>query len=584
MSFQKVLMDTWFAHNIDGYDVNSGFESIKPILKAGSGDSIEGYFSALGSGATLMGDFGNILPNILAQDYTLWMQVNGTDTVLPTCFTIKGLVNISTTSFPDTLLAGYRYVAFHLSSDFNITNFNATWKTYDNTMSEPDSDIFSATADGWVTALHPFNGTSYTLRASIEPKWDGENLGTAQVTVTVDAVESPVQALVDESGAVLSTETKLFAFKSDDYGGVRNINYSFGVSVKNSGNQDITSSFGIRIENDGVYVTPKVKTNQQSVKFLFYLQTAGEDPIWIDTHTLTLTCDPPEPPQNPVIPHAVFPFAAKTVLAVGESVQLYVPGETITYAASSHPAVAFATGDGRVTGVAPGAATIYVQTSEGGSGSIVMTVTAKDVELSGKKTIQVGETAQLTLPEGETIASAESSNPAVLAVDAGGSYTGVKPGTATITVHTASGRTGTFPVTVEKPSHARTLKVGQTLTLKVKGKTIVSAELKEDNGAITVTNSGKIAALSAGRDTAILTTEDGKTLRVTVTVEERPGKVSLKSGSLRLRKSPNGSTIAYLKNGQSVTILALEGSYYRVQATVNGRIVTGYAAKAYIKK
>ncbi|MGI6193506.1 MAG: SH3 domain-containing protein [Christensenellales bacterium] len=367
-----------------------------------------------------------------------------------------------------------------------------------------------------------------------------------------------------------------------------------------------------------------------------------------------------EPAPNPA--HAVSVHAPKATLNAGETVQLSVPGERIANAVSGNLSVAFATGDGRVIAIAPGTATIFVTTVEGGSGTIQISVldanaqvfaqsttlemgetmriffangeavvsahsgnarvvtvsndgnvtavsagtatvyatgangsagtiafivTPKGLKISGAGRITVGETARLTLSEGETIASVTSSNPSTVSVTNDGTYKGVKNGTAVLTVTTVSGKTGTFAVTVtEKGSEsARTLLVDQALQLKVMGKKILSASLEEGNGAIAVTDTGRVSALAEGEDTVILVTEDKQVHRVRISVSERTGKVTLTSGRLRLRTTPGtGSILVHLNNGAAVTILERAGIYYRVQATVNGKTYTGFVPRSYVKK
>ncbi len=85
---------------------------------------------------------------------------------------------------------------------------------------------------------------------------------------------------------------------------------------------------------------------------------------------------------------------------------------------------------------------------------------------------------------------------------------------------------------------AKTLLVDQSLTLKVSGKRIVAATLEDDNGTITVNNSGKVTALAAGTDTVLLITSDNAVRRVKITVNARGGRISISRNSkLRLRSS-----------------------------------------------
>lgn len=356
-------------------------------------------------------------------------------------------------------------------------------------------------------------------------------------------------------------------------------------------------------------------------------------------------------------------YASNTVLAEDETAQIYFTnGATVTYAYSSNSRIVRVTNSGRVTAVAPGTATVYVTASNGTGGTITFTVNRKPLKIYGTSKIAVGQTAQLTLPAGEAIFSVTSSNPSVVSVHGNGFYYGAKSGTATLTVTSVTGRVGSYDVTVtggttgtdsrtikvggttqltvkgdsiiaaysentkvatvtnkgkvtgvsagktvihvftrsgshgtvtitvtgssSKNSSSRTMLVDQYVTLKVKGKKIVAATLEEDNGTLTVSNSGKVTALAAGEDTVLLITNDNKVYRVKFTVKARSGKISIKKNSrLRLRSKPgSGSTLAYLRNGNKVTILARSGSYYKVQVTVGNKKYTGYLARGYVKK
>jgi len=619
-------------------------EPLKSELSAKGNNDQEFYLCSFRS---LEGS--NIYPlrEILQRPYEIWLERN--DQRIPTGFTIRGAFLFHFDAFPETLYAGFKYNTFQIIG--KGINLNCNWTA------GTSSELIGST-DGKVIPLKPeVFEEPRSLRGTITLQTGGSSGGSVNLSAKITKILSPIEPHYSDEVELTTAETMLFGIVNEPKG-VRAYDFPIVIKVEDSAGNDVTHAFTIRCDDStGIYFTPKVSMNHKQLNFFFYFDSNGSL-ILFDQHTLTVTADVPEGPPKPATSHAVTPLAAKTVLAAGESVQLYVPGETISNAFSSNPAVAFATGDGRVIGIAPGTATIEVRTGEGGTGSVMVTViqstgaayaessplmkgettrirmadgtpvtrlwtdnsrilrvnadgtvtglsagTAKvfvtggdtgavveltvveGVTLGGKKTIRAGETAQLTLPEGEAISVVQSSDPSVLTVEPDGAYTGQKPGAATITVLTKSGRRGQLAVTVtDKPSYERTLKVGQTLTLKVKGRKIVSAELEEDNGAIAVANSGRITALSAGSDTVILTTEDGKTLRVTVTVTERAGKVSLKSGSLRLRKSPNGATLLYLKNGQTVTILAVEDGFYKVEVAIDGKAVTGYVSKSYIKK
>ena len=149
---------------------------------------------------------------------------------------------------------------------------------------------------------------------------------------------------------------------------------------------------------------------------------------------------------------------------------------------SSDAAVATVDANGKVTGVKAGEATITVTTEDGGkTATCAVTVKANTVAVTGvtlnKSTLTLNVGASETLTA--TVAPADatnknvtwaSSDAAIATVDANGKVTGVKAGTATITVTTEDGgKTATCQVTVKAntvPVTGVTLNKS-TLTLKV---------------------------------------------------------------------------------------------------------------------
>src|SRR2546430_5747497 len=155
-----------------------------------------------------------------------------------------------------------------------------------------------------------------------------------------------------------------------------------------------------------------------------------------------------------------------TVLA-GQTVQLTatpkdangnpLSGRTVTWS-SSNTSVAVADVNGRVSGIAPGSATITA-TSEGKSGTAAITVTnvpVASVTVSPPSaSVAAGQTVQLTATakdaNGNTLSGRvvtwSSGNTSAATVNGSGLVTGVAAGSATITA-TSEGQTGTAAITV----------------------------------------------------------------------------------------------------------------------------------------
>ncbi len=185
-----------------------------------------------------------------------------------------------------------------------------------------------------------------------------------------------------------------------------------------------------------------------------------------------------------------------------------------------------------------------------------------EVSLTGPSSVNVGETIQLTgsvtAPSdcNRTSLSYVSDNTAVATVSATGQVTGVKAGTATITV-TGEAETGKTPasatktITVSNVSVSgvsvspttKTLAIGESFTL-----TATVAPSNATNKGVTFTSSntsvatvdsttGSVAALAAGTTTITVTTTDGsKTASCTVTVSEKKVEsISISPNTLSLK-------------------------------------------------
>ncbi len=120
---------------------------------------------------------------------------------------------------------------------------------------------------------------------------------------------------------------------------------------------------------------------------------------------------------------------------------------------SSNKKVATVDKFGVVTAKKAGTATITVTTSSGKTAKCKITVPGVTLQKKSA-TIKVRKTVQIkvksTIVKKDTIKSCRSSNSKVAKVDKKGKVTGVKAGTATITVTMKSGATATFKVTVKK--------------------------------------------------------------------------------------------------------------------------------------
>lgn len=206
---------------------------------------------------------------------------------------------------------------------------------------------------------------------------------------------------------------------------------------------------------------------------------------------------------------------------------------------SSKTSVATVSSNGVVTAKKAGTATITATTANGKKATCKVTVTvpATKVYLTKQINIKKGATKKLTatvLPTDSTDKLTwSSSNKKVVTVDKNGKIKGVKTGTATITVKTASGKKATCKVTVVKNS-----KKASKITLSSKTLSLSKGKYRQLNASLskgatdtvtwsssnkkvaTVDKNGVITALKKGTATITAKTSGGKkaTCKVTVTV------------------------------------------------------------------
>ena len=230
---------------------------------------------------------------------------------------------------------------------------------------------------------------------------------------------------------------------------------------------------------------------------------------------------------------------------------------------SNNEAVATVDANGTVTAKSAGTAVITATSTNGKSAGCTVTVEKKQIPVTevrlSESTVGIveGSTYKLTatvLPENTTDSKSvswSSSNSEVATVDANGTVTAKRAGTAIITATSTNGKTAGCTVTVSKKEipiteisldkSSATLTEGETTTLTATvlpenttyGK---SVKWSSSNVAVaTVDIMGKVTAKSAG--TAIITaiSENGKTASCTITVNKKDTNITITE--VRLNKS-----------------------------------------------
>ena len=251
-------------------------------------------------------------------------------------------------------------------------------------------------------------------------------------------------------------------------------------------------------------------------------------------------------------------------------------GKSVKWSSSN---VAVATVDlmGKVTAKSAGTAIITAISENGKTASCTITVNKKDTNITitevrlnkSTETLKEGDTTTLTatvLPENTTDSknvSWSSSNSEVATVDANGTVTAKRAGTAVITATSTNGKTAGCTVTVSRKEipiteisldkSSATLTEGETTTLVATvlpenttyGK---SVKWSSSNVAVaTVDLMGKVTAKSAGTAVITATSENGKTAGCTVTVSKKEIPIT----EISLDKSS-----ATLTEGETTTLVA----------------------------
>ena len=272
-------------------------------------------------------------------------------------------------------------------------------------------------------------------------------------------------------------------------------------------------------------------------------------------------------------------------LAVGGAETLTVtvkPGnasdKTVTWS-SSDTAVATVDGNGKVTAVKAGSATI---TAKAGNVTASCSVTVKEKTVSVTEVSVNKTTLELTVEGTETLTVAvkpenasdktvtwSSSDTAVATVDGNGKVTAVKEGTATITATTKDGgkkaeckvtvKAKTTETTVSLDKTSATIKVGETLTLTAK----VTPEGKKvtwkssDENKATVDENGKVTAKAEGK-VDITANVDNKTATCNITISK---VYDAKNDTTTSLKDKSGNQIYVLVDGNYVE--AKVADYYK---------------------
>ena len=337
----------------------------------------------------------------------------------------------------------------------------------------------------------------------------------------------------------------------------------------------------------------------------------------------------PTPPQEQDIPVEKLSFSQKDYsIPTDEAVILKViitPSDAntskITWK-SSNTSVAVVDQNGYVTGISEGTAVITAESDNGiiaktkvsVAPSSVPIIEINQVKLSKESmNIKVGESQilQATIsPNNATNKTLiwSSSNTSVAVVDQNGYVTGIKEGTATITVKSSNGKSDSITVTVEKSSlptvdvtgvslskSSITLEIGQSSTITASvlpsnatNKTITWSS--SNSNVAKVDGSGKITAINEGSAVVTARSNNGKSASITVTVKKSSSLnvavtgVSLSKSSITLETGQSSSVTASVlpSNATNKTITWTSSNSNIAKVDGNGKITAVSPGKATI--
>lgn len=292
-------------------------------------------------------------------------------------------------------------------------------------------------------------------------------------------------------------------------------------------------------------------------------------------------------------------------LGIGEKKQITATSSaegTLTWE-SSDSDVATVSAEGLVTAVQEGTARITVTASSGARAYCDVTVVkieASKIELNAPEAELIeGESVQLTA----TITPAEttdqtviwtSSDVTVATVDAFGSVSALKPGTATITAKTANGKEASCKVTVlAKIIEAEGIELnvpeaevieGESLQLTA---TVTPADATDqsltwsssDVAVATVDQDGLVTALKAGTATITVRTANGKEATCELTVEAKTGIDGVEADAQISVAVRDGVIIVTAPDDADVEVYSMTGLQ---MAKTRGHRIEGLAGGIYI--
>ncbi len=285
---------------------------------------------------------------------------------------------------------------------------------------------------------------SFTKGITVKFTFDASQFSCVESTVNPDLLGNGNLAKVDSSP---EKDTVLFYFISSQGAAVGHL---------------FTATFAIKDGAETTSITPTVE--------VYYNENNVNDPSSVQVSGGQITVTDPTPPDVPVTGltldrHEVSLTTGDSDTLVATITPDNATDQTVVWSSSDHTVVAI-DGNGNITAMKAGTATITATSANGISDSCVVTVTdptPPDVPVTGltldrhEVNMTTGDSDTLTAtitPDNATDKSVawSSSDSTVVAVDENGNITAMKAGTATITATSANNISDSCVVTVTDPT------------------------------------------------------------------------------------------------------------------------------------
>ncbi|MBE5831720.1 MAG: hypothetical protein E7306_08280 [Butyrivibrio sp.] len=379
-----------------------------------------------------------------------------------------------------------------------------------------------------------------------------------------------------------------------------------------SANQEMTEGETQVVSISGTSADVKLESSDNSVVSVSDKTIKAEK---AGTATIKATGDNCEPDEVTITVKAKekekenFSVNGNTVnVKVGESASIGASASSSISYKSQDENIATVDGSGNVKGVKEGNTKITLTAEGYNDGTVNVKVDLKDMKIEiSSNTVKVGDNAQIKVSEPSKV-TFTSENSDIATVDPNGKVTGVKEGTAKITVKADGYKDASFDVTVTKadlktmtvePSPVK-VNVSESVSLKVTGPEAGKATFSsKDSNIAKVETDGKITGVSVGNTIITVKSEGYTDVPVNVEVLAKEGnpvpmaitkinivegqkiKISAKDANISIRLKSENTGIASISD--NTTIVGAGEGEVKVIVSADGYADNTITVKVYSK-